>query len=164
MKWALVFFITVIFKGSADLQAVRQLYQNAEHNEKNCKQLLSLLSKSQNRDPVFEGYEACATMMMANHVFNPIAKLKYFKRGKEMLEKAINRDPENCELRFLRFGVQTNIPSFLGYKSEIEKDKKFLIKHTFYLEDQYLKKWITSFLLDSSYVKSEEKVLIQNKI
>lgn len=84
-------------------------------------------------------------MMMAKHVVNPFAKLSYFKKGKNMLEKAIEADSENVELRFLRYAAQTNAPSFLGYDDHIAGDKKFLLQ-TGDSIDKTLKNFISSQL------------------
>ena len=41
-------------------------------------------------------------MMMAKHVFNPFSKLSYFKKGKQMLENAIETDGQNLELEIFK--------------------------------------------------------------
>ncbi|MEP6596944.1 MAG: hypothetical protein ABJA71_13410 [Ginsengibacter sp.] len=40
-----------------------------------------------------------------------------------MLDKAMDADAENVELKFLRFTIQTNVPAFLGYSDSINKNK-----------------------------------------
>ncbi len=49
-------------------------------------------------------------------------KLETFKKGKEMLEKAIVAKPASAEFRFLRIMIQENAPSILGYGSNLEED------------------------------------------
>jgi hypothetical protein len=72
------------------------------------------------------GYLGGLQTIWANHVFNPINKLKTFKEGKINIEKAIKLDPDNVELRFIRLSIQKNAPSFLGYNSNINSDKEFI--------------------------------------
>lgn len=83
---------------------------------------------------------------MANHVFNPVTKLRYFNNGKSILENAIAKAPANTELRYLRLTIQLNAPSFLGYNKMIEADKMFLQKNVTATEDADLKKMITDYL------------------
>ena len=52
--------------------------------------------------------------------------MKNFRIGKDMLESAIKNDPESVELRFLRYSIQKNIPKFLSYSNNLEKDLKFV--------------------------------------
>ena len=126
---------------------VRTLYQQAVWEEASCKKLLSILQPfNENNNALLAGYKACGTMMMARYVFNPVRKFSFFSKGKKLLEKAIEKDKENIELRFLRFTVQTNAPSFLGYRHATNRDKLFLIKSIPSLKDKDLKQMIISFL------------------
>ena len=96
------------------------------------------------------GYRGGATMLMAKHAFNPFSKLSYFKKGKLMLESAINADHTNVELRFLRYTIQTNVPGFLNYNSDKNLDRTFISQSLPKLKDQELKKIISEFLLKHS--------------
>tara|TARA_R110002096_G_scaffold283362_1_gene477410 strand:+ start:317 stop:811 length:495 start_codon:yes stop_codon:yes gene_type:complete len=55
-------------------------------------------------------------------------KLETFKKGKEILEKAISAKPDNAEFRFLRLMIQENAPSILGYGSNIKEDAEMIDK------------------------------------
>jgi len=141
-----MFFGTSCFAETPSINMVRTLFQKAPTEENSCKELIRVLgSYNEKNNPLFSGYKACGTMMMAKYVFNPFSKLSYFKKGKNLLEKAILADATNIELRFLRFSVQTNIPSFLGYDDDIENDKKFLILSLSAVKDQTLKAMIISY-------------------
>lgn len=137
---------------------VRYWYQQAEKKEQNCRYMLSKLQGySENNHPLFAGYKGCATMMMAKHCFNPVSKLSWFLKGKNQLEAALNKDPRNVELRFLRFANQTSIPAFLGYHDEIESDKIYLLQSVPRLNDQMLKKQVIEYMQQSKYVSEKEK-------
>lgn len=125
----LLFSGITCFAKEPSIEEVRSLYRQAVKEEKECKELIDLLAPyNENNDPLLLGYKAGATMLMAKHALSPFSKLSYFKKGRKLLQKAIDADKENIELRFLRFGIQTNAPSFLGYKDSIEEDKLFLIR------------------------------------
>ena len=96
-------------------------------------------------------------MMIANYVLNPFTKLSYFNKGKKLLEQAIETAPANAELRFLRFAIQANIPSFLGYNSNIGEDKNLLMKSVAPMADAQLRQLIVPYLTDSAFTSQEEK-------
>src|SRR5699024_1283807 len=98
-------------------------------------------------NPLWDGYKASVTMLLAEHTFNPFKKLKYFNKGKKMLQEAVEADRTNIELRFFRFTAQSNAPSFLGYDDYIQADKKFLLQKVPQLSDATLKKYLISSML-----------------
>ena len=75
------------------------------------------------------GYHGATLLGMARHDPNPFKKMSHFSDGKKLLEKAISRDPNSLELRFLRLTIQTYMPSFLGYDDSKESDKAFLLNN-----------------------------------
>jgi hypothetical protein len=157
-----LFYSSSAFAGAPSLKSVRILYQQAATEEKSCRMLLQLLSSyDENADALLHGYKASATMMLAKYTFNPISKLSYFKKGKQMLENAIHADAANIELRFLRFAVQTNIPYLLGYHGFIESDKKLLLESLPSVKDPQLKDMITGYFENCKYVTANEKQQIE---
>ena len=139
------------------MEEIRELYKNAPVEENACERLIALLDSLKQKNPVLQGYKGSATMMMAQHVSNPFLKLSYFHKGKAMLHQAIDADQENMELRFLRFAAQTNAPAMLGYRGEIQNDKRLILDDLFQSEDQSLNKLIIEYLKNSKYLDKEEK-------
>lgn len=74
---------------------------------------------------VIKAYQAAGTCMMANYVFSPISKLKYFNEGKKNLEELISREKE-VENVYLRLLLQLNVPHMLNYHKNIDEDVAFL--------------------------------------
>ena len=133
------------------IKEVRIMLHNATSNEEACTKMISLLAPfNETNNPLLFGYRGGATMLMAKHAFNPFSKLSYFKKGKLMLESAINADHTNVELRFLRYTIQTNVPGFLNYNSDKNLDRTFISQSLPKLKDQELKKIISEFLLKHS--------------
>lgn len=142
-----ILFYSEVHAAVIPLNEVRTLFQTSAKNKDACKKLTDILGEYNERsNPTMAAYKACATMMMANYVFNPVSKLSYFNQGKQLLEKCVAADKENVEIRYLRFTVQSNAPAFLGYNNSIEEDKIFLIKAIANLKDLQLKQMIISFL------------------
>ena len=151
--YILLFISVPVFAETPSLIEVRSLYSKAATDEKACKKLIEWLKPyHEKNNPLLFGYRAGGTMMMANYVFNPFSKLSYFNKGKKMLHRAILADAQNIELRFIRFGVQTNVPSFLGYNNYVEKDKAYLKQSLPLISDQNLKNMIVNYFRIQGYL------------
>ena len=68
-------------------------------------------------------------MIQADLSYVPTEQLRLFNQGKEDLEKCIQLDPWNTEIRFIRLTLQCQSPWFLGYHDQIEEDTKIIIDH-----------------------------------
>lgn len=152
--YLLCFFLIQSLLSSAktpEIEDIRVLFHKAESSQKVCVELIELLEPYNDKNnTLFLGYRASATMLMAKHLINPFSKLSYFKKGKLMLEKAIQFDQKNVELRFLRYTIQTNVPSFLNYSDNKENDRVFLLQSLNRLNDQKLKNIISNYLKKAS--------------
>jgi hypothetical protein len=143
------------------INEVRKLYYQAAVNEDAAVRLKKMLTEvNDNSDAIFVCYKGASQMLDAKYAFNPITKLNRFKKGKTMIEKAINKDPNHLEMRFIRFSIQTNLPSFLGYNNWIESDKKLLLLQTSKTKDEDLKLKISNYLV--KYCTKEELKKLNN--
>jgi hypothetical protein len=155
---AFIFLSIACFAKVPSINEVRIIYQKATASEKSCKELIDLLFPyTDKNNPLLFGYKGVATMLMAKHVFFPFSKLYYFNKGKKMLDRAIDADAENVELRFLRFTIQTNVPTFLGYSDNIKKDKVFILNLFSSIKDPLLKNIMLPVLQKSDYLTTHEK-------
>lgn len=141
-----VFFLR-IFSPIA-VEDVRSNYSKVVSNRALCERMIGELMESKNNSATHLGYLGGLQTIWANHVFSPISKLKTFREGKKNIEKAIKKEPENVELRFIRLSVQKNAPSFLGYKSNINEDSAFIKENSLQIRSQILLKMIGTLLKD----------------
>ena len=156
----LIGFIMPLQSSAADtfLEQIRNLYVLAAEQEKSCEELIKNLEPyNENNHPLYAGYKAAATMLMAKYVFSPFSKLNNFKKGKTLLEKAIDKDQKNIELRFIRYAIQLNVPSFLNYKNAINTDKVFLMGSYTQIKDTQLKNNISAFFKNDTSLTTQEK-------
>ncbi|MBA3680083.1 MAG: hypothetical protein H0W73_02685 [Bacteroidetes bacterium] len=143
-----------------DIIKLRDLYYKASTNRAQAEVFFNTISSFSAIDKsLIEGYKGMSFMIKANFDFNPYYKLSYFVKGKGFLDDAITGDPENIELRFLRFCVQTNAPGFLGYSGKITEDKIVIKKYYPTLEDVDLKKRIKDYMINSKSCSKEEKLI-----
>ena len=121
-----VFLLSTVFCLGNDISDVRLNYKRCIADKELCRRLIVKLEGSKNPTAIELAYLGGLKTIWANHVFSPIAKLSTFKEGRKDIERAIRQDPKNPELRFVRLSIQKNAPSFLGFKSNIAEDRRFI--------------------------------------
>jgi hypothetical protein len=113
---------------------------------------------------VHKGYLAMAYMLQAKYVWNPYNKLKFFRRGQDLLEAQIKNHSTSVELKFLRYCIQSNAPFFLGYSNEVESDKNYIVDHYIADLDDDLKWRVKKYFIDSKDLSKEEKKTLSEKL
>ncbi len=150
-----------MFAQQNQILSARALYYDALTSSEIAKSFYEQFSTvDESSNPILLGYKGMASFMLANHAKLPTAKLKHFIDGKTNLEKAIKLAPENLELHYLRFTVQTSAPEFLGYRSDIRKDKIIIFGKLDNSEVQIepdLRRRILEYLLRNRYCSGKEK-------
>jgi len=107
------------------LDEVRQKFE-AIDSEEDIEQFIGSSIDANDPDaPTVRAYQATSTCMMADYVFSPIKKLKYFNKGKADLEELI-AEQKTVEKVYLRLLLQLNIPKFLNYHKNIDEDLAYL--------------------------------------
>jgi len=140
-----------------DLAKVRTSFYEANKNKASAVECSKMLSAIDTKSPpILICYKGASEMIQAKYAFNPINKFKRFRNGKSLIEQAIHRDAKDLEMRFLRFSIQCNLPSFLGYNDSINRDKFLLIKTMNEINDQELKQNIIKYMLNSGQCSAEE--------
>ena len=108
--------------------------------------MIEELELSKEKSVIALAYLGGYQTIWANHVFNPLSKLATFKKGKNNIELAISKEPENVEIRYIRFSVQKNAPSFLGYNNNLKEDRDFLVKNKKNINSDFVQKNIETLL------------------
>ena len=146
----LLLFISLnptIFAKGDDLIEVRKSYYLAVESEESLKAFETMLINFSNPDNTILGYIGMSFMLKAKYAWLPNDKWAYFNKGKKFLESAISQDPSNIELKFMRFCIQNNTPSFLRYNKNLETDKWYIFKSFSGILDYDLKFRISNYML-----------------
>ncbi|OCX51094.1 hypothetical protein BEL04_20485 [Mucilaginibacter sp. PPCGB 2223] len=136
MKRLLCLFLITAFAADAYAQAdspaeLKQLRQKmvlALNSGKTTDSLYNTLDKMPNKPPVYVAYLGILDGLKAKHSWNPYSKLKYLGAAEKVLKQAVDADPHNIEIRFLRFSIEHNAPGFLGYNKNLTADKDEMIR------------------------------------
>ena len=143
----LVFFFATMIYGQ-DLSDFRLLLQKGENSEKATKTLITSSQDAFNKTkkPIYEAFFAVGNFFMAKHAVNPLSKYSYFNKGKKALDNAVSKDPNNLEIRFMRYISQEQTPAFLGYNKDLKNDKNFILAEYKKSKDEDLNKRIKMHL------------------
>ncbi|MGY3090337.1 hypothetical protein ACVWYF_003392 [Hymenobacter sp. UYAg731] len=105
---------------------LRRHYEEAAADKVAGEKFYKLLADYQDRDALVLGYKAASEAIRARDasMFN---KLTYVQDAAKTFEQAVGIDPQNPEIRFLRFSVESNLPAFLGLSKHVDEDKEMLL-------------------------------------
>lgn len=147
----------IISQENTKLKNIREVFEKNKDNSALCAEYIKKWENDPS--PEVQGYRSMFSFMMANHAIDPFNKWHYFSKGKKILEEQINQHPDNIELRFLRFVIQCNIPSILGYNDKISQDKELLLNalKSNKIKDEDLKQRIIRFMKNNHHLSEKEK-------
>jgi hypothetical protein len=122
------FIITLPFINKAnDLDQIRRDYITAIENSEKADKLCTQLEKIKNPSALEMAYLGSVQAIKAKHAWNPVNKMSYLGKGFEIINQAVAKDPNNLEVRFLRFSLQYYVPAFLGYSKNLITDKNKIV-------------------------------------
>jgi hypothetical protein len=153
---AVIFTPLLEQSGETRLLKIRKLfYQSTEEAESADILNAMLLEPFTSSDLTLQGYKGMSFMLLSKYSFNPYEKIYYFKKGSSILDKAIEEDKENIELRYLRYTVQSEAPVILNYRSALSSDLTFIQTQVNNIKDFDLKNRINNFLYYQTHVATE---------
>jgi hypothetical protein len=113
-------------------------------------------------------YLGATEALLAKHSYNPFSKLSYVNSALNKLNKSVELNSQNIEIRYMRFSVEANMPAYLGYNKHIEDDKQNIIKElTLYkitIENSDMYKIFANGIINSNYCNKEDKLLLSKVV
>ena len=125
------------------MQDIRRLYLESSNNDSKLDSLNHLLVGNKNKTNVLSAYYGANLLLKSKHLKNPFKKIEFFKKGKEIIEKAIIKEPANIEIALIRYSAQKNSPRFLMYNKNLIEDYEFINTNINSVKDKKLKKYIS---------------------
>lgn len=141
-----------------ELIAIRKLFNTAHAIKEDCIKLEKACEKNQNMH--VQGYLAAAKMVSSKYIINPFISIKIFNAGKHELENLILSNPDDPEMRFLRYTIQMNTPKFIGYYKNKTEDRKMVIEYLTNNPKSELSLHMLIYLTNTNDLREEEKSII----
>lgn len=152
------------FAEKLSLTEIRKQFYLGVNNQELTESFLKKMSAIEKPVAIELAYKAAAQALMGKHVWNPVKKLEWVDLGSETMKKAVSMDPDNIEIRFLRFTWQHHLPGFLNRSTDLESDRKVILaglQSGKEEQDSQLKKNVIRFLLESGRCSPSEEALLR---
>jgi len=150
------------------LAKVREGFYVAVNDSKKAVSLLKGINRIPEKTSTIKVYEGATYAILAKTKWNPFSALALLKKANYTMNAAVNQSPTDIEIRFIRFAVQKNIPSFLGYSENLEEDKTYIIQHINRFDgitlNKEMKDYIIYFMEEQGEYNQEELQLIRSKL
>jgi hypothetical protein len=149
---------------------IRKLFYEAVESEAKLEELENFFSKNFTDKaliyhPALLAYTGAIDALKAKHAFNPFTKFSKVISSLNTLERAVNREPNNLEIRFIRFSILHNLPGFLGYGKERNDDIIVIVTQLankdYIKYDPKLQKNVIEFMLDSERLNASQTVQLK---
>lgn len=124
------------------LAELREQYQRAVTDAEAADTFWQWLEDYAGNEGIVHAYRGSALALIGSHAWNPVKKLGCVQQANRAFRRAVRLDPQNIEIRFLRFAIQHHLPGFLGESTNLEEDKAVTLAHfhryrDFDLSDQH---------------------------
>lgn len=151
-----------------NLHTIRKLLITALDSKKTTDSLYNSLGSLKNRNSLLNAYMGVLEACKAKHAWNPYYKVKYLNDSEKTLQAAVQDDPHNIEIRFMRFSIEHNVPKFLGYNKNLVADREEMVKQInnkhYASADKGLVRTIITFLLDSKRCTTAEQASLKQHL
>ena len=161
MKLLFSLFLFLGFFNNPDVSEIRKLYPNAPNSETLSKELYAKLADvSNDSNQTLVAYKGASIILLSKYAKKIADKVSHFKEGAKLIEFAVEKEPNNIEIRLIRLSIQVNVPKIVKYNSNKKEDKVFLLAH--YKEQSgALKEYVKNFILQSKIFSAIEKQTIK---
>lgn len=119
---ALVFVLLLFgISDKPEIKEFREAYFVA-NTESGSEAFLETTGNFDPNDPLQMAYRGASLAMSAGFSNGIMDRLERFSDGKELIEKAVDLDNTNAEIRFVRYCIQANVPAIVFYSDKLDED------------------------------------------
>lgn len=111
-----------------NIDEIRNLYLEARESAKQADAFYQQLEVNDRENGLILAYWASAQALKAKHMFNPFSKLALLQKAAQNFKQAIENNPNDIEMRFLRYTVEVNTPSFVNLSQHLVEDKELILE------------------------------------
>jgi len=169
MRYAIFIFLiliqTEVFSQSINRQQLREMFLRATDHKTALDSLVIKLETIETKTPTEESYFGICNGLYCQYDDGNWAKLKHVMKSKNHLNNAVERDPKDPELRFMRLMLEHFLPSFLGLNKHITEDLKVIFSNPAFIDENLsMKKKAIEFLLWTERCSPEQNKLLQTEM
>jgi len=161
MKLLIPIFMLFSFLSNPDIAEIRKIYTNAAKSETLAKEFTAKIAGvSDDNDKTLWAYKGASLTLIAKFANNIPDKINNLKEGAKMIDGAAASEPNNIEIRLIRFSVQESVPKIVNYRQNKKEDKAFILAH-YKEQNGALKEYVKNFILLSKSFTAAEKQAVK---
>lgn len=158
--------LTNLVWANNDVETLRKVFAIASEDVNKAKALHLYFEKKEKISGATElAYKGATIALMAKFSSGLHNKLNYVNKGIEIISLAVKKEPENFEIRYLRFSVERNLPAILNLSKNIENDLEliylYLIKKTVWTD---FESDVAKDLINSNRLSKEKSKTLINQL
>ena len=150
------------------LKQAREKFYASVEDKKQIEPAIKLFERIAREKPEYAGraevYIGTLVAIKGKHAFFPHTKLKFTKRGLEIMDAGLKKAPHDIEALFMHGAVCYHLPFFFKRGEDAERDFKEIIKQMplqAHAYDPELVVNIIDFLFEKAKLTDDEKVYLQ---
>ena len=158
-----------VTNASGDFDHIRKVFHQAVFRSEAVPEYIGLIeAEKNNENPLFTAYLAASMALQARETWNPMSKISYVGKYRQLIKEAIENDMENLEIRFLRYAIEFNLPKLIRSESLMDEDKKQISSgiheiDSFEVDESFIL-YIVQLFKDTDSWSQSEIELIESKI
>ena len=129
LSLTLILTLSFGFAQNNQLVELRKEYIEALHDCEEAERVYDIFLAVENPTGKMLAYRGALEAIMTKTTWNLFKKINYLNKSEASFHKAIEKAPNDVEIRFMRMAVQYEIPEYLGYSEDMEEDRKFIVKN-----------------------------------
>jgi len=150
-----------------NIPELRKQMLRAISNPKVVDSLYKNLHNDAPKQPLVIAYLGALEALKAKDSWNPYNKIRFLSLSGKTVDKAVSESPNDLEIRFIRFSIQTNLPHFLSLNKDLDSDKIQILQQlkqkNYGSADKLFVQNIIKFLIDSGQCSPQEILFLHQQ-
>jgi len=121
--------VHTVFAIPENLEDLRARYMIALHNHEKVEEVYKFFLTVEEPSAKAMAYKGALEAIMTKTTWNIFKKMSFLRDSEASFNQAIQKSPNDVEIRFMRLAVQHEIPEYVGFSKDMETDRKFIVNH-----------------------------------
>jgi hypothetical protein len=152
-----------------EINEIRNRFFDITVNSESAPALFQDLQKSSTPNkPILIAYLGATQAILTRHKWDPFSKIQLLRASLENLNHAVLLEPQNIEIRFLRYCVETHVPGIPGLSRNLKSDKLFLVNNCKLFDSramgEQMRKYILSFINSDQELSARQKKVLSDSL
>jgi len=159
--------ILVLNMFNTDIASIRKSFKTAIYSKEEATKLLDELENTTANQPLKYAYKGATYALLAQFQVNPYSKLESVKKGSTILDDAVIAASGDIEIRYLRYSIEKNLPSFLPYRKHLAQDETRILYALIEKKDGLepdVRNEVIQYMLKNAQLSPENKTRLEELV